>query len=66
MADPRWLMLFFSDKRYQHDITALVKYYHVVILSNTSLPHSPPPPLQKGRTKLAVSTIPLITVSSYN
>ena len=34
---------------------------NVVILSNT-----PFPPLQKGRTKLAVSTIPLITASSYN
>ena len=31
---------------------------NVVILSHT--------PLQKGRTKLAVSTIPLITASSYN
>ena len=36
---------------------------NVVILSNTPFP---PPPLQKGRTKLAVSTIPLITASSYN
>ena len=35
---------------------------NVVILSNTPSP----PPLQKGRTKLAVSTIPLITASSYN
>ena len=34
---------------------------NVVILSNTLSP-----PLQKGRTKLAVSTIPLITASSYN
>ena len=63
-------MLFFSNKRYQHDITAIVKYYLCVTKRRDFIKHPPPPlsppPLQKGRTKLAVSTIPLITVSSYN
>ena len=57
---------FFSFKRYQHDVTAIVKYYLCVSKRRDFSKHPLPPPLQKGRTKLAVSTIPLITASSYN
>ena len=44
-------------------MTLLLLLNTIYVLANTPFP---PPPLQKGRTKLAVSTIPLITASSYN